>query len=110
MSPHVDVESRRVEVSGWDEDQNVFVEITSLYNEDGEKAYILLRRQARIGEMIFVRLIEHSGYGSPVPVAFEVRRASPADSRGVYHKVQIARIAWSPERLAVTGLRTSAGD
>jgi len=74
--------SYRVEISGWDLDENFFVENTELeWNEDQGKK-VFLRRRLRDGALVFVRLITSTTWGHSYPIAYEVQNLSLVDSAG----------------------------
>lgn len=74
--------SYRVEISGWDLDENFFVEKTELeWNEDQSKK-VSLRRHLRDGALVFVRLITPTTWGHSYPIAYEVQNLSPGNSAG----------------------------
>jgi hypothetical protein len=64
-----------VETSGWDLDENFFVEKTELDWNDGEKQ-VVLRHPVRLGAVLFVRLLTHYTHAAVCPVAYEVVRIS----------------------------------
>ncbi len=74
--------SYRVEISGWDLDENFFVEKTDLeWNEDQGKK-VSLRRRLRDGALVFVRLLAPTDSGHSYPIAYEVQNMSPVDPAG----------------------------
>lgn len=63
--------SYSVEVSGWDIEENFFVEKTHLtWNSDGAKE-ISVRRTVRPGSVLFVRLLQPMANADSYPVACE---------------------------------------
>jgi hypothetical protein len=64
-----------VETSGWDLDENFFVEKTELQWSDEEKRINLLH-PVRLGTVVFVRLLALSAQDTVCPVAYEVVRIS----------------------------------
>ena len=73
----------RVEISGWDTDENFFVEKTTLeWNEEsGKKVY--LRHPLRANAVVFVRLIDPSASGHTFPIAHQANMVSQPDAQGV---------------------------
>jgi hypothetical protein len=69
--------SFRVEVSGWDMDQQFFVEKTELDWYDGENKSIHLRTPVKRGAVLFVRLLEKGSSGQGFPVAYEANQILP---------------------------------
>ncbi len=62
----------RVEVSGWDSDQNFFVEKSQLeWSEDAGK-HLVLSRAVRDRSLLFVRLMQPSSAAHTHPVPYEV--------------------------------------
>jgi hypothetical protein len=49
--------SCRVEISGWDSNENFFVEKTLLSWEEKGSVYVLLRTALNQGSMVFVRML-----------------------------------------------------
>lgn len=62
--------SYRVETSGWDVDENFFVEKTDLDWTEGEKT-IHLQHPVRKGMVVFVRLMGMDDPGNAFPVAYQ---------------------------------------
>ena len=62
--------SYRVETSGWDVNENFFVEKTGLDWTEDEKT-VQLRHPVRIGTVVFVRLIGRGDQEQSVPVAYQ---------------------------------------
>ena len=68
--------SYRVEVSGWDDTENFFVEKTTLdWSEVGGKT-IGLRSSVRLQSVLFVRLIQPLGVGTGFPVPYRAVKIS----------------------------------
>jgi len=61
----------RIEVSGWDLDQNFFVEKTDLEWSDSDKK-VRLRHALNKGAIVFVRLVGESTLESSYPLAYEI--------------------------------------
>ncbi len=83
MSPQNPVStSYWVEISGWDQDENFFVEKADLVwsEEDGKK--VSLRRRLRDGALVFVRLIAPTTRGHSFPIAYQVQNTSSVDPAG----------------------------
>ncbi|MFZ0580898.1 MAG: hypothetical protein WA690_25210 [Candidatus Acidiferrales bacterium] len=68
--------SYRVEVSGWDDEENFFVEKTTLdWSETGGKT-IGMRSSVRLESVLFVRLIQPLGGGTGFPVPYRAVKVS----------------------------------
>ena len=83
-----------VEVSGWDTDENFFVQRTILeWTEAGIKS-IHLHCAIRVGCVLFVRLLQSASIGSNFPVPYEA--ASVAET-GENSAVQISLVQLQPQ-------------
>jgi hypothetical protein len=74
--------SYRVEISGWDQDENFFVEKTFLDWSEEKGKKVQLRRPLRSGAVIFVRLLAPATANSGVPIAYqteELEQQGPKD-------------------------------
>lgn len=93
--------SYRIEISGWDVDENFFVEKTELdWNEqDGKK--VRLRRPLRDGAVVFIRLMHPTAPGPTFPIAYQVERVRTPDAAGVWE----AQIVQLHPRFAAHGSR-----
>lgn len=70
-----------VEVSGWDKEENFFVEHTRLdWNEHNHKK-VVLRHLIRPGAIVFLRLIEPAIPPANLPVAFRAGSIQPEAGR-----------------------------
>jgi hypothetical protein len=68
--------SYRVEVSGWDDKENFFVEKTTLdWSEAGGKT-LGVRSSIRLESVLFVRLIQPLGGGTGFPVPYRAVKVS----------------------------------
>lgn len=63
-----------VEVSGWDLNENFFVEKTMLFWEMDGRKKVLLRTPLAQGTLVFVRLSADSSAGKGFPVTYQVQR------------------------------------
>ena len=72
----------RIEISGWDEVENFFVEKADLEwsEEDGKK--VALRHRLRIGAVVFVRLLVPTACSRSFPIAYQVENVSSMDPSG----------------------------
>jgi hypothetical protein len=74
-----------VEVSGWDLNQEFFVERTELeWVEDGEK-HIVLRTPIKQSAVLFVRLVQIDQASSRFPVAYQAARVLPRNGPGWFY-------------------------
>jgi len=96
ISDPVEMEnSYRVEVSGWDESENFFVEKTMLHwGDDGDKD-IRLRSSLREGCVVFVRVLQRFPNAEAIPVAYQVARMSGPDDEG-YTILRLAQLSPRP--------------
>ncbi|MGA7855412.1 MAG: hypothetical protein WCA15_18985 [Candidatus Acidiferrales bacterium] len=62
--------SYRVEVSGWDDKENFFVEKTTLDWSAADGKSIRVRSSVRLESVVFVRLIQPLGGGTGFPVPY----------------------------------------
>jgi hypothetical protein len=84
-----------VEVSGWDDEENFFVERTKLeWNEPSVKK-VMLRNRVRVGSMVFLRLLEPMSPSTNLPVAYRARQMGD-EARGEYVEVDLEQL-WSCE-------------
>ena len=81
-APNQQAETHSVEISGWDTDENFFVERAYLQNcVDGHK-HVSIRSRLRIGSLVFLRISDELSPERSVPVAYEVSKMSePASNR-----------------------------
>jgi hypothetical protein len=68
--------SYRVEVSGWDEQENFFVEKTTLDWSEANGKSIRVRSSIRVESVVFVRLIQPLGGGTGFPVPYRAVKVS----------------------------------
>ena len=72
----------RIEISGWDVDDNFFVEHTDLLWEQSDRKMVLLRRPVLEGALVFVRLTLPIEYRHSCPIAYHVASVNAsADTR-----------------------------
>lgn len=64
-------EGKIAEISGWDAEENFFVEKTIL-QEDGHGNRADLRARLRVGSLVFVRTVEECSMNRAVPVTYRV--------------------------------------
>jgi hypothetical protein len=81
---NADGQEHTVEISGWDTEENFFVESASMGWEEGEENTVRLRTRVRPGSMIFLRLMEASVQPRTFPVAFRVMNVSAKMDRYAY--------------------------
>ena len=74
----------RVEISGWDLNEQFFVERSALEWHVGEQKTVLLHRKARQGALLFIRLLENPSPSRSFPVAYRVREVRERESGTVY--------------------------
>lgn len=71
MDAQVEVAGQMAEVSGWDMDENFFVE-KAVLQPHGNGNRVDLRAQLRVGSLLFVRLFEVTSLNRTVPMAYRV--------------------------------------
>jgi hypothetical protein len=71
-----------IEVSGWDLDNNFFVEMTEFLCSEVAGKQVRLRRALPLGTIIFIRLLAHDSATGSLPVTYRVESAKPQDSAG----------------------------
>ncbi len=74
--------SYRVEVSGWDEKENFFVEKTILDWSDGMRRRIAVHVPVARDAVVFVRLAQQVGGGSSFPIPYRAVEAIPERDGG----------------------------
>lgn len=81
----------RIEISGWDEVENFFVEKADLEwsEEDGKK--VSLRHRLRIGAVVFVRLLVPTAGSHSFPIAYQVENVSSTDPSG-FSQVRLVQL------------------
>ena len=82
-----------VEVSGWDADENFFVEKTILEWKEGGIKTISLHCAIRVGCVLFIRLLHSTPLGNNFPIPYEA--ASVAES-GANSTMQISLVQLQP--------------
>jgi hypothetical protein len=75
--------SYRIEISGWDLDENFFVEMTDLEWSESEKK-VRLQHALRKGALVFVRLLGGSERASEYPLAYEILDVRYQQQAGAY--------------------------
>lgn len=76
--------SYRIEISGWDVEQNFFVEKTNLDWSEEQGKKVQLHHPLRNGAVVFIRLIAPTASGHSFPVAYQIENLGPARSAGVW--------------------------
>ena len=74
----------RVEISGWDLNEQFFVERAGLEWGQGEHKKVLLRRRVRPGALIFIRLLDNSSPSRTFPVAYRAREVRERQTGELY--------------------------
>ena len=89
----------RVEVSGWDTDENFFVENTELQWEEGTGKRVRLSRPLRGSSIVFVRLLQPLSPTRGYPIAYQAEPADPgAESVNYEYKLVQLHPKISPRR------------
>ena len=71
----------RVEVSGWDEDENFFVEKSELSWDDFAGQHISLKHMLSEGALVFIRTLQPGSLQRSFPIAYEAEFIG-CDARG----------------------------
>lgn len=71
MNSQVEVAGRMAEISGWDADENFFVEKT-LFQPHGNGNKADLKARLRVGSLVFVRVFDQKLMDRAVPVTYQV--------------------------------------
>ena len=82
--------SYRVEVSGWDEKENFFVEKTTLDWSEGDGKKIELRARVAVQAVVFVRLSQQLGGSGSFPIPY--RAVEIATKRDGYSTVLVQQM------------------
>jgi hypothetical protein len=72
----------RVEVSGWDERENFFVEKTTLDWGSGGRKEIFLKTLVRMGSILFVRLLQPLASENNFPITYQTMNVAENDKDG----------------------------
>ena len=75
---------RRVEVSGWDVNENFFVEKAELKCVDEQQKRVALRNPVRSGALVFVRRLDADDSGAGFPVAYKADAVVPHSTEKQY--------------------------
>jgi hypothetical protein len=74
----------RVEVSGWDSEENYFVEKTDLEWDEVHGKRLHLSRPMRKGAVLFVRLLQPLASTSAYPIAYQAEPYEERNGSGTY--------------------------
>ncbi len=72
----------RIEISGWDQAEEFFVEKADLEWSEEHGKKVFLRHQLREGAVVFARLIAPSAWGQGFPIAYQVQNLNSVDAAG----------------------------
>ncbi|HVN08453.1 MAG TPA: hypothetical protein VMV61_05745 [Patescibacteria group bacterium] len=64
----------RVEISGWDVNEEFFVERSALQWDEGEQRRVLIRKRVRRGALVFIRLLQDATASRTYPVAYRAQQ------------------------------------
>lgn len=81
--------NRIVETSGWDAEENFFVEKTILQKNTNGTHKMELRARVRVGSLVFVRVSEETSMDRAVPVTYRVSTVCSDANYGT-REVQVA--------------------
>jgi len=91
----------RVEVSGWDLNEQFFVERTALQWGQGEYRTVLIRQRVRQGALVFIRLLETVAPSRCFPVAYRARQVIEREN-GALYELKLSQV-WPAEDSAAPG-------
>jgi hypothetical protein len=74
----------RAEISGWDHDENFFVEKISAVFFEGDVRSISLRRSIRVGALLFFRTLPAVGGVESLPRAYRATSVTGPNADGCY--------------------------
>lgn len=77
ISGHETDTAYRVEISGWDCDEDFFVEKSDLVWGPDQVKRTIVRRRLREGSIVFVRLLVPAAYSNSYPIAYQVSAVNP---------------------------------
>jgi hypothetical protein len=83
--------SKIAEISGWDMDENFFVEKALLHHYQDGNNKVGLRARLRVGSLVFVRVPDEASLDRTVPVTYQVLRIDGSASHGA-REVQLIRL------------------
>jgi len=86
----------RVEISGWDLNEQFFVERAALEWNVGEQKTVLIHKQARQGALLFIRLLDHTVAARSFPVAYRVREVREREG-GAASELMLTQVWPAPE-------------
>jgi hypothetical protein len=78
-----DLTTYEVEVSGWDREQDFFVEKTTLQWIENRSRFVYVRHPISDGAVVFVRVLDGTSADTSFPIAYQVERVMPPDTRGL---------------------------
>ena len=85
----------RVEVSGWDLNEQFFVERAALQWGQGEYRTVLIRQRVRQGALVFIRLLEGVAPSRSFPVAYRARQVIEREN-GALYEMRLSQV-WPAE-------------
>lgn len=94
-------EGRIAEISGWDAEENFFVE-KAVFQEDGNGNRADLRTRLRVGSLVFVRMVEETSMNRAVPVTYKISsiNANAGNGRNEGTAREVAMIRLRPREAA----------
>jgi len=92
----------RVEISGWDVNEQFFVERAALEWSVGEQKTVLIHRRARQGALLFIRLLDNSAPARTFPVAYRVREIREREGESAYELI-LSQVWPTPEGQSPAG-------
>jgi hypothetical protein len=73
-----------IEASGWDVNEEFFVELSELQWISGGGQRLTLHRALRVGAIIFLRLVHATALGPAFPVSYQVRTVRASNFVGTW--------------------------
>jgi hypothetical protein len=73
-----------IEASGWDINEEFFVELSDFQWSHGGGERLTLHHALRMGSIVFLRLVHSTAIGPPFPVAYQVRTVRRGNVSGTW--------------------------
>jgi hypothetical protein len=73
-----------IEASGWDVNEEFFVEMSDLRGIPGGGQWLTLHHAVRVDAIVFLRLVNATALGPAFPVSYQVRAVRPANFGGTW--------------------------
>ncbi len=80
----------RVEISGWDENEDFFVERADLKWQEENRKHVALRKPVRAGSLVFVRLLDLADENPAFPVAYRAESIEAGETKD--YEISLVRL------------------